>query len=114
VHLALSTAHLVEALLLPLLAIWAGCGLTLLISLQFPRLTQMQLGIGVNLAGGNIGSTLAALPALAMFLAMVIDGPGAVGSASFFAAAAGIAALTGIVSVIAVARRFRPDAVLES
>lgn len=113
-HLVLSGGYLAEALLLPLLAMCASCGLAVLVSLLFPRLTQVQLSAGVNMAGGSLDSLITLLPTLALLTSLAFGGKAVAGSAGFCAAAAGVAVAIAAVSVGAVSRGFRPEAVLES
>lgn len=113
-HLTLTGGYLLEALVLPLLALCASSGLALAANLLFPRLTQVQLGVGINLAGGSLDHLVSVLPAIALLLALVTGGESLAGSAGLFATAAGIAMALGAAGVAAVALGFRSESVLES
>ncbi|GAA5199207.1 hypothetical protein GCM10023322_74310 [Rugosimonospora acidiphila] len=106
-----SGAYLAVALILPLLAAWAGAGLSLMVNLLFPRLAQLgKTSALVN--GGGLGNGLALLPALGVFLTMS-TGAG-LGPTTFLLTAGLATAAIAAGSVAAVARGFRPEAVLES
>jgi hypothetical protein len=110
-RLSLGGSYLALALVLPLLTSWAGAALALLVSVVFPRLTQ--LGAGVSLAGSNLASGTALLPGLAALLTLLIDS-GGVGSVGFLALAVGAAAAVTVVTVPLAAYLFRAERVLDS
>jgi hypothetical protein len=110
-HLSLDGGYLALALLLPLLCAWAAAGLTLLVSLLFPRLTQ--LGATVNVAGGNLGNAVALVPALGGLFALLY-GAVDIGVVRLFLITGGVTACIVVISVVGVAWRFRPETVLDS
>jgi hypothetical protein len=111
VHLSLPGSYLAGALLLPVLSAWSGAALALLISLLFPRLTQ--LGATVNVAGGSLGTGLAVLPGLGALLMLLLAAP-SLGILRVLLIAGGATALITIAAVAVVAWKFEPEAVLES
>ncbi|AQZ61642.1 hypothetical protein BKM31_09325 [[Actinomadura] parvosata subsp. kistnae] len=110
-RLTLDAGYLTLALLLPLLCAWASAGLTLMVSLLFPRLTQ--LGAGVNVAGGSLGNGLALLPALGTLLALLY-GTVSLGPVKLFLMAGGVTVVITVAAVAIVAGKFRPETVLDS
>lgn len=60
--LSLTVSYLLRVLILPLLAVWAATGLSLLVALLYPRLAQAG-SFGLNLGGGGLASVPAVLPA---------------------------------------------------
>ncbi len=109
--LSLSVTYLTLAVTLPLLAGWAATGLSLLVALLHPRLTQPgQLGV---LASGSLGGGVGLLPALGVLFVFVFGAPH-VGPGELLLIAGGATALIAGASAWTVARRFRPDAVLET
>ncbi len=110
--LLLPASYLVAALVLPLLAAWAATGLSLLVTLLYPRLAQAG-SFGLNLGSGGIGTLPAVLPALGVLLVFTIWAPH-VGAGALVAIAGSTTAVIAAGSIAIVARRFHPDAVLEA
>jgi hypothetical protein len=110
--LSLPAAYLLLALALPLLGAWCATSLSLLINLLYPRLAQLGT-YGLNMSGGSLAGSAALLPALGVFVVFVFLGPD-VGPAALLVIGGGTTAAVAAVSTLVVARRFRPDAVLES
>lgn len=110
--LSLSVTYLLCFLILPLLAAWCATALSLLVHLLYPRLAQPG-NYGINMGGGSLGGGAAMLPALGVFLVFVFLAPH-VGPAQLLAVGGGATAVVAVGSTILVARRFRPDAVLEA
>ncbi len=110
--LSLPASYLMAVLVLPLLAAWASTGLSLLATLLYPRLAQAG-SFGLNLGGGDIGTLPAVLPAIGVFLVFTIWAPH-VGAVELLAIAGSATAVIAAGSIAVVARRFHPDAVLES
>jgi hypothetical protein len=111
VHPSLTGGYLAAALVLPLLSAWSGSALALLISLLFPRLTQ--LGATVNVAGGSLGTGVAILPGLGALLMLLLAAP-SLGIVRVLLIAGGATLLITVAAVAIVARRFEPETVLES
>ena len=110
--LSLTVAYLLLVLILPLLAAWCATGLSLLVNLLYPRLAQPG-NYGLNMGGGGLGGGAAMLPALGVFFMFTFLAPH-VGPAQLLAICGGATAVIAIGSTVLVARRFRPEAVLES
>lgn len=109
---ALTASYLLAALAVPLLAAWAATGLALLVNLLYPRLAQLG-GYGINSGGGGIAGLLAILPGLGVLFAFTLWAPD-ISAGELLGVAGGIAAAVAVAGVLTVARRFRPDTVLES
>lgn len=109
---SLTVSYLLAALVVPLLAAWAATGLALLVNLLYPRLAQAG-GYGFNVGGGGIGGLPAILPGLAVLLVFTLWAPD-IGAGELLGVAGGTVAVVAVAGVAVIARRFRPDAVLES
>ena len=110
--LSLTVAYLLSFLILPLLAAWCATALSLLVNLLYPRLAQPG-NYGLNMGGGSLGGGAAMLPALGVFLVFTFLAPH-VNPAQLLAGGGGATTVVAVASTILVARRFRPDAVLEA
>ncbi|MFF3860175.1 hypothetical protein [Streptomyces sp. NPDC002209] len=100
------------ALGLPLLAVWAGAALALLLSLSFPRLAQPgQTGLAGN--GGALVSIVAVSPGFGALLALALGLTG-LGPIRLLIGAGGITALVTACALVGAARGFRPESVLGS
>jgi len=104
-------AYTLLALLFPLLIAWTSGSLALLVSLLFPRLTQ--LGGAAGLANGNVGNLIAMLPGIGALLALAYGLP-RLGPTRLLLFAGGAATLIAAASVALVASCFDPEAVLDS
>jgi hypothetical protein len=109
---SLTAGYLLAALVVPLLAAWAAAGLALLVNLLYPRLAQVG-GYGINTGGGGIAGLPAMLPGLGVLLVFTLWAP-AISAGELLGVAGGTTAAIAVAGVATVARRFRPDAVLES
>jgi hypothetical protein len=109
---SLTASYLLAALIVPLLAAWAATGLALLVNLLYPRLAQAG-GYGINTGGGGIAGLPAMLPGLGVLLVFVLWAPD-VSAGELLVVAGVVVAAVAIAGVLTIARRFRPDAVLES
>lgn len=109
---SLTASYLLAATLVPLLAAWAATGLALLVTLLYPRLAQAG-SYGINVGGGGVAGLPAILPGLAVLLVFTLWAP-QISAAELLGVAGGTTAVVAIGGIATVARRFRPDAVLES
>lgn len=109
---SLTASYLFAALIVPLLAAWAATGLALLVNLLYPRLAQVG-GYGINTGGGGIGGLPAVLPGLGVLFVFVLWAS-QVSAGELLGVAGGSTAAVAAAGIVIVARRFRPDAVLES
>jgi hypothetical protein len=110
-RITLTGSYLAVAVILPLLAGWAGAGLSLMMNLLFPRLAQLgRAGVTVN--GGGLGSGLAILPAIGLMI--TLTGGAGIGPGEFLLIAGLATAAIAVFAVAVVAHRFRPEAVLDS
>ncbi|WP_406169757.1 hypothetical protein [Streptomyces sp. NBC_00996] len=110
-QLHLSAAYTTLSLLFPLLIALTSGSLALLVSLLFPRLTQ--IGGAAGLSGGNLGNLVAMLPAVGSLFVLTYGLP-RLGAARLLLAAGGGTFLIAVVSVTVVAACFRPENVLDS
>jgi hypothetical protein len=110
--LAPSAGYLTLALLLPLLATWAGAALALLLNLLFPRLSQPGAGALAG-NGGGLVSLAAMLPGFGALLAMAIA-LDPLGPTRLLLYAGGATVLITTGSLIGIAKGFRPESVLSS
>ncbi|MGW5250223.1 hypothetical protein ACWEQN_41930 [Streptomyces sp. NPDC004129] len=104
--------YLTLALVLPLLATWAGAALALLLNLLFPRLSQPGAGALAS-NGGGLVSLAAMLPGFGALLAMSIA-LDPLGPTRLLLYAGGATVLITAGSLIGIARGFRPESVLSS
>ncbi|MEU0407371.1 hypothetical protein ABZ307_06005 [Streptomyces griseorubiginosus] len=110
-HLNLDGGYVALSLVLPLLVAWATGSLALLVSLLFPRLTQ--LGSAAGLSGGSVGNIVAMLPALGAVVA-VSSGLAHFGAVRLLLVCGGVTLAVATVSVTTVALRFDPESILDS
>jgi hypothetical protein len=104
--------YLTLALVLPLLATWAGAALALLLNLLFPRLSQPGAGALAG-NGGGLVSLAAMLPGFGALLAMSIA-LDPLGPTRLLLYAGGVTVLITTGSLVGIARGFRPESVLSS
>ncbi|MEV3860026.1 hypothetical protein AB0J38_37680 [Streptomyces sp. NPDC050095] len=109
-ELHLNAAYTTLALVFPLLIALTSGSLALLVSLLFPRLTQV--GGATGLSGGNLGNLVAMVPAIASLFVLTYGLPH-LGAARLLLAAGGGTLFTAVVSVTIVAARFSPENVLD-
>ncbi|MEV0845476.1 hypothetical protein AB0J21_06225 [Streptomyces sp. NPDC049954] len=110
-HLRLDTAYTVLSLVFPLLIALTSGSLALLVSLLFPRLTQV--GGAAGLSGGNLGNLVSMVPAVGSLFVLTYGLP-RLGAGRLLLAAGGGTLLIAVVSVTLVAARFSPENVLDS
>ncbi|MFF2516903.1 hypothetical protein [Streptomyces sp. NPDC058086] len=110
-RLHLDAGYTALSLLLPLLIALTSGSLALLVSLLFPRLTQ--IGGAAGLSGGNLGNVIAMLPAIGSLFALTYGLPH-LGATRLLLAAGGITFLIAVASVAVVAACFSPETALDS
>lgn len=108
----LPAGYLAMGLLLPLLTAWGGTGLAMMVSLLFPRLS-VPGRLGLARSGTSITDLLAILPGMGAFL-MIVFGLRGLGAPRILLIMGGAVVVIVLGSVVAVARWFRPEAILES
>ncbi|MCC3767926.1 hypothetical protein [Streptomyces sp. UNOC14_S4] len=111
VHLHLPAAYVALVTVFPLLIAWTSGSLALLVSLLFPRLTQV--GVAAALSGGNLGNVVAVLPGLGAVFVLSYGLP-SLGPARLLLIAGGATLLIACASVVLVTVRFDPETVLDS
>lgn len=110
-QLSIGAGYLGLVLIQPLLTAWAATGLAMLLSLLFPRLTQ--LGAAVNVAGGDVSSGAALLPGIGLLLGLIF-GLSSLGPLRLLLITGGSTALILVITVVVVAVCFRPETALDS
>ncbi|GHE12097.1 hypothetical protein [Streptomyces alanosinicus] len=110
-RLHLGAGYTALALVLPLLIALTGGSLALLVSLLFPRLTQ--IGGAAGLSGGNLGNVISMLPALGSVFVLTYGLPH-LGATRLLVAAGGTTFVIAFASVTIVAACFSPETALDS
>jgi hypothetical protein len=111
-RVSLTASYLLAALIVPLLAAWAATGLALLVNLLYPQLAQAG-SYGINTGGAGMAGMPAMLPGLGV-LFVFLFWASSVSAGELLGVAGGTVAAVAVTGVATIARRFRPDAVLES